>query len=214
MGLTGGLGSGKSTVAALLAAQGAHVLSADELGRQLMEPGTAVFSAIAAHFGPSVVGPDGRLNRPELARLAFAEGRVEELNAIVHPATIALEAEKTDAIFAANPKAVVVVESALIFETNFGPGWRDRFDTLVLVTAPAEAKVARFVARSVQAARADDGATLAAEARRRLARQLPDEIKAAQCDFVIANNGSIEELQAKVEALWQQLLSQMKSPEQ
>ncbi len=205
VGLTGGLGSGKSTIAAMLAARGAHVLSADELGRQLMEPGTAVFAAIAAHFGPSAVAADGRLNRPELARLAFAEGRVEELNAIVHPATIALQAEKMDEIFATEPDAVVVVESALIFETNFGAGWRGRFDALVLVTAPEAVKIGRFVERTLQAAAGSDLIALAAEARRRLARQLPDEVKAAQCDFVIANDGSTAQLDAKVNDLWRKL---------
>ena len=148
VGLTGGLGSGKSTVAGMLAKKGAHVLSADEIGRSLMQPGTAVFDAIVQSFGPSVVQHDGVLNRPELARLAFAGGRVEELNAIVHPATIARQGELVDAIFARDADAVVVIESALIFETRHGDGWRDRFDRLVLVTAPESLKIERFVLRS------------------------------------------------------------------
>jgi dephospho-CoA kinase len=148
VGLTGGLGSGKSTVAALLAARGAHILSADDLGRQLMEPGTSVFEAIVQRFGLEVVQPDGRLDRATLARISFAENRVEELNAIVHPATIALQGEMTAALFAREPSAIVVVESALIFETKYGEGWRERFDCLVLVTAPEEQKIARFIARS------------------------------------------------------------------
>lgn len=201
VGLTGGLGSGKTTVAAMMAERGAQVLSADEIGRALMEPGTAVFDAIAARFGAVVVGADGRLDRPLLARLAFGEGRVEELNAIVHPATIARQTELAAAIFARDPDAIVVVESALIFETKHGEGWRGRFDRMILVAAPEALKIARFVARSG----GEDEVALAAEARRRLSRMIPDALKAAECDFVIDNNGSIGELREKVAAVWSEL---------
>ncbi len=206
VGLTGGLGSGKSTVLRMLVELGAHGLSADDIGRELMEPGTAVFAAIVARFGSGVVGAEGRLNRPELARIAFGEGRVEELNAIVHPATIARQGELAAEIFARDPDAVVVVESALIFETkygetNSGAGWRERFDRLALVTAPEELKVARFVER----AGGGDRAALKAEARRRLARMIPDAVKAKQCDFVIENDGSVEELRVRVVDVWERL---------
>lgn len=202
VGLTGGLGSGKSTVAAMLAELGAHVFEADAIGRELMEPGTAVFGAIVERFGAGVVGADGRLDRGELARLAFGAGRVEELNAIVHPAVIAQQAELAEAVFARDAGAIVVVESALIFETQHGEGWRERFDRMVLVTAPEEMKVARFVARSLERGGAGDEAELAAEARRRLARMIPDEVKAAECDFVVRNDGSIVELREQVQAVW------------
>ena len=92
VGLTGGLGSGKSTVAAMLRELGAEVIEADELGRALMEPGQPVYAEIVRVFGPEVVGPDGRLNRARLAELAFQGGRLNELNAIVHPAVIAAAA--------------------------------------------------------------------------------------------------------------------------
>jgi len=199
--LTGGLGSGKSTVAGMFAELGARIISADELGRQLMEPGTAVFAAIVERFGPGVVGTDARLDRAALARIAFGEGRVEELNAIVHPATIELQGVLAEEIFAKEPKAVVVVESALIFETKFGDGWRGRFDRMVLVAAPDSLKVERFVRRSGGA----DKVALEAEGRRRLARMIPDEVKAAECDFVIVNDGSLEELRGKVAGVWAQL---------
>lgn len=201
VGLTGGLGSGKTTVARIFEQLSAHVISADDLGRQLMEPGTPVFNAIVERFGPEVVGVDGRLNRPELARLAFSEGRVEELNAIIHPATIARQAELAEAIFAEEPDAVVVVESALIFETKFGAGWRERFDKMILVSAPDELKVARFVARSGGGERPK----LEAEARRRLARMISDDVKAAECDFVIRNEGSLASLRSQVIEVWQRL---------
>src|SRR5450631_4395760 len=98
VGLTGGLGSGKSTVAATLRELGAHVIEADELGRALMEPGQAVYSEIVLAFGPQVVGPDGRLNRPRLAELAFHEGRLQDLNALVHPAVIAAQQRWMDEV--------------------------------------------------------------------------------------------------------------------
>ena len=201
VGLTGGLGSGKSTVLRMLVELGAHGLSADEIGRQLMEPGTAVFDSIVEHFGIGVVGADGRLNRLALARIAFGDGRVEELNAIVHPATIARQGELAEAIFAADPSAIVVVESALIFETHFGHGWRERFDKLILVTSPEVLKVERFVVRSG----GGDPVALEAEARRRLSRMIPDAIKAPQCDFVLPNDGSVEDLQSKVQLVWSQI---------
>jgi dephospho-CoA kinase len=185
---------------------GAHVLSADEIARGLMEPGTAVFAAIVARFGAGVVGVDGRLDRAGLARIAFGDGRVEELNAIVHPATIRLQGEIASKIFEEEPDAVVVVESALIFETKYGEtkygdGWRDRFDRMVLVTAAEELKVSRFVERSG----GGDRVALEAEARRRLARMIPDEVKAGECDFVIENDGSVEELRGRVEEVWREL---------
>jgi dephospho-CoA kinase len=185
----------------MLVELGAHGISADELGRQLMEPGTAVFAEIVKTFGPDVVGTDGRLDRPALARLAFRDGRVEELNAIVHPATIARQGKIAAAIFVKEPDAVVVVESALIFETQYGDGWRERFDRMVLVAASYSLKVERFVARSGGA----DAAAFEAEARRRLARMIPDEVKARECDFVIQNDATVEELRAQVQKLWPQL---------
>src|SRR5579859_6829206 len=100
VGLTGGLGSGKSTVAAALREMGAQVIEADELGRALMEPGQAVYDQIVRTFGPEVVGSDGRLDRPRLAKLAFEEGCLDELNAIVHPAVIAAQQQWMEGVFA------------------------------------------------------------------------------------------------------------------
>ncbi len=207
VGLTGGPGSGKSTVLRMLVELGAHGISADELGRELMEPGTAVFRAIAATFGPGVVRADGRLDRAALAQIAFGDGRVEELNAIVHPATIARQGAIAAEIFAREPDAVVVVESALIFETKYGEGWRERFDKLVLVTAPEAIKVARFVAR----AGVGDRMLLEAEAKRRLARMIPDDVKARECDFVIVNDGTLSDVHLKVTRVWE-LLKDAEAP--
>lgn len=210
VGLTGGLGSGKSTVARMLAGLGAQILSSDDIGRTLMEKGHPVFWAIVNQFGPVVLNEDGTLDRLALARAAFGEGRAEELNAIVHPAVIARQAEMTAEMAAHDPNAVVVVESALLFETKYGGegGWQNRFDCVVLVRAPEPLKVSRFVGRSFQTSRIDPAfaAEVHAEAKRRLGLQLDDDWKAAHSDFVLTNDGSLEHLQAQVDTLWPILL--------
>jgi dephospho-CoA kinase len=211
VGLTGGLSSGKSTAARLFAAQGAHLLQSDAIGREMMEPGQAVYAAIVTHFGRGVVSPDGRLDRGALAKIAFSDGRVEELNAIVHPAVIMRQEELTEAIVQRDPNAVVIVESALIFETNYGAprsgndmGWHGRFDRIILVTAPEEAKIARFVARSAAGSVLTEAKReeLEAEARRRLVQQIPDEKKSALADYVLTNDGALAELEWQVDQLW------------
>ncbi len=210
VGLTGSLGSGKSTAARLFAAHGAHILQSDVIGRELMQPGEAVYSAIVHRFGNAIVLPDGQLDRAALAKIAFTDGRVEELNAIVHPAVIARQAELADAIFQRDPNAVVIVESALIFETNYSgqpadkTRWHSRFDRTILVTAPEEIKIARFIARSAAGAELTEArrAELEADARRRLAQQLPDDQKSAAVDYVLTNAGPLAELEWQVDQLW------------
>jgi dephospho-CoA kinase len=216
VGLTGGLGSGKSTAARMFAALGAHVLQSDAIGRELMEPGHAAYAAIVDHFSRGVVQPDGRLDRAALAKIAFDDGRVEELNAIVHPAVIARQAELSEAIFQQDPGAIVIVESALIFETKYSetkhsdsqptgqPRWHNRFDRIILVTAPEEVKIARFVARCAagESLTAERREKIEAEARLRLAQQIPDEQKSALCDYVLTNDGPLTELEWQIDQLW------------
>jgi dephospho-CoA kinase len=225
VGLTGSLGSGKSTAARLFAAHGAHILQSDAIGRELMQPGQTVYAAIVECFGSGVVLTDGQLDRPALAKIAFTDGRVEELNAIVHPAVIVRQAELTEAIFERDPHGVVIVESALIFETNYREmkyaeanssetndaaqtpekgRWRRRFDRTILVTAPEEIKVARFVARSAAGTELTEARreSLEAEARKRLARQLPDDQKSSLVDYILTNAGPIAELEWQVDQLW------------
>lgn len=214
VGLTGGLGSGKSTVAETLRTLGAEVIEADELGRALMEPGQAVYSAIVHTFGSSVVGSDGRLNRARLAEIAFQEGRVNELNALVHPAVIAAQKRWMDEVFARNPAAVAVVESALIFEVERDArargekesvlaDWRRRIDRVVVVTAPDEEKIARYAARVSPDGVGREAAQ--ADARLRLTHQIPDAIKAARADYILENSGDKAALRAQVNELWHRL---------
>jgi dephospho-CoA kinase len=222
VGLTGGLGSGKSTVAAMLRTLGAEVIEADALGRALMQPGQPVFAEIVRVFGPEVVHPKGRLNRVRLAEMAFQGGRLNELNAIVHPAVIAAERRWTDEVFARNPNAVAVIESALIFEVERDArargesetvlaDWRRRMDRIIVVTAPDEAKIARYAARVCPTGEGRE--TAEADARIRLAHQIPDTVKAARADYVLDNAGDQAALRAQVEALWPRLLAESnKSP--
>jgi dephospho-CoA kinase len=208
VGLTGGLGSGKSTAARLFAAHGAHVLQSDAIGRELMEPGQPIYNGMIAHFGPGVVRADGTLDRAALARIAFTEGRVEELNAIAHPLVISRQMELTEEIFQREPHAVVMVESALIFETNYGAvdssRWQNRFDRIILVTAPEEVKIARFVARSSggKTISEEQRAEFEEEARRRLAQQISDDQKSAMSDYVLTNGGALTELEWQIDQLW------------
>jgi dephospho-CoA kinase len=210
VGLTGSLGSGKSTAARLFAAHGAHVLQSDVMGRELMQPGQAVYAAVVQRFGDAVVMRDGQLDRVALAKIAFIDGRVEELNAIVHPAVIARQAAFADEVFRLDPSGVVIVESALIFETNYSgqPGdktrWHSRFDRTILVTAPEEIKIARFIARSTAGAEVTEArhSELEADARKRLAQQIPDDQKSSLVDYILTNAGPIAELEWQVDQLW------------
>ena len=211
VGLTGGLGSGKSTVGAMLAARGAHLLQADEIGRELMQPGHPVFDAIVRQFGPAVLQPDGTLDRPRLAQLAFGDKRIEELSAIVHPAVLARQAELADEFQRQVPGAVLVVESALLFETRHAGagGWKSRFDRIVLVTATEEQKVERFVSRGTSGSSgAAEPAELRRTARQRLAEQIPDEQKQVWADYVLRNGGSLHDLERRVAALWNALVAE------
>ena len=214
IGLTGGLGSGKSTVAAMLRELGAQVIESDALGRAMMEPGHPVFDEIVRRFGPGVVGTDGHLNRGRLADFAFRRGRLQELNSIVHPPVIEAQKRWMDEVAARDPNAIAVIESALIFEVVRDArergetegdlaDWRKRIDRVIVVTAPDEVKVARFAMRAVRPGA--DRAAIEADARQRLKYQIGDAEKSAQADYVIDNSGDISFLRAQVEALWPRL---------
>ena len=211
VGLTGGLGSGKSAVALVWASAGVPVLEADALGRALMQPGEPVYAAIVEAFGGQVVQSDGQLDRSALAREAFAGERLDELNAIVHPAVIAAQDAELERLAATGEHPLAVVESALIFEASGDqtaggakatvPGWRERFDKLVLVAAPEPLRIERFIARAggPDATEADKQ-RLRDDARRRIAAQLPDAWKRTRCDYVIENDRTLVLLRR--EALW------------
>jgi dephospho-CoA kinase len=180
------------------------------MGRAMMQPGHPVFHQIVRSFGKKVLAADGTLDRKELARLAFdtTEPRVEELNALVHPAVIAEQVRLLTELAEKNPHAIAVVESALIFTTTFAgeEPWRARFDTIVCVTAPEETKIARFVER-VRGDQVWDEAQIEAarqDARQRLEAQRPAAVFQKHC-LVVANDGSCDDLQLRVDAVWRLL---------
>jgi dephospho-CoA kinase len=213
VGLTGSLGSGKTTVAAILRERGLRVLEADAIARAMMEPGPEVFRGILDHFGAGVVRPDGSLDRPRLAALAFSEGRLHSLNQIVHPPVVAEQERLSWEIFARDPAAIVVVESALIFEAEaWGtvPDWRKRFDRIILVTAPDDLKIQRFLARILPtSATAEERAAAERDARQRLAAQLPDSVKIPLADFIIDNSGPFEATRLQAERIAEELRARL-----
>jgi dephospho-CoA kinase len=216
VGLTGGLGSGKSTIADIFHTLGAHVIKADLIGRDLMRPGHTVYDDIVARFGPQVLQPTGELDRAALARIVFegdgAKDRLDALNAIVHPAVIAVQMQWMAGLDQTAPHGVAIVESALIFETKFaeierrsdGPVVSRGLDRILLVTAPDELKVERFVLRTLagRAVSAAEHAALAADARHRLDFQIPETEKSARCDFIIDNSGSLAETTHQVRRIY------------
>lgn len=209
VGLTGELGSGKSTVAQMLTRRGAVVFSSDEIGRALMQPGEQVYGEIVAAFGSGIVAADGAIDRRKLARLAFDKERprVDELNAIVHPAVIECERRQMEELASRCPDAIAVVESALIFSTVYAPGgdWHARFDRILVVDAPEEQKIARFVGRAAAtgAISAEERSEAEADARRRLAVQhetpYPDNC------IVLRNDTGMEQLEQQVSIVWEHL---------
>jgi dephospho-CoA kinase len=193
--LTGGVGSGKSTVAALLAGRGAVVIDADALAREVVEPGSPGFDAVVERFGPSVVA-DGRLDRAALAKLVFQDERARaHLNRIVHP----LVRERAAELMAAAPSdAIVVYDVPLLAETDLTAG----FDLIVVVEAPAETRRARLQRRGMSA---DD-------ANARMAAQASDAQRRAIADVVIENDGPPAELEERTDELWTLLTEGVGAP--
>ena len=196
VGLTGGMATGKSTVGAMFAELGAHVIQADAIAHELYRPGQPVYQELVKRFGGEIVQPDGAIDRARLAALAFDGGRVEELNKIVHPAVIRQQDRWMYEIAGKEPFAVVMVEAALILEA----GARGRFDKIVVVTCAQDQKVARFAARSGL-----DAAAARAEVERRSRAQLPDEEKVRRADYVVDNSGPLETTRLQVERIFAQL---------
>jgi dephospho-CoA kinase len=190
IGLTGGIGSGKSTVSALLAERGAVVIDADRITRELQEPGTPVFEAMVERFGPGIVAADGTLDRQAVADLVFSDTEaLQALNAIVHPAVGAEIAWRLET--EAGTDHVVILDVPLLVESG-----RDDLAALVVVDVDPEIALQRLVEQ--RGMREDD-------ARARMARQAKREDRLARADEVIDNSGSLDDLAAQVEALWARL---------
>ena len=191
VGLTGGIGAGKSTVAELLVTRGATLVDADVVARAVVEPGQPALDRLVERFGPGVVGPDGRLDRPGLARVAFVDDDSRKaLEAITHPA---INDEFQRRIDAAPDDAIVVCDVPLLAES---PQARARgYKTVIVVEAPRELRLERLEGRGL--ARAD------AEAR--MAAQATDEERRALATHVVDNSGDRAHLEAQVDEIWTDL---------
>jgi dephospho-CoA kinase len=190
VGLTGGIGSGKSTVCALLAARGAIVVDADAIVHELQEPGTDVFNDMVQAFGPDIIGPDGRLDRPKVAAVVFSdEDKRKQLNDIVHPRVGEVVAER---LASAGPEDIVVIDVPLMAESQRSGR---TYGTVIVVDAKSKTQLERLVARGMDA---DD-------ARSRMAAQASREDRLKLADHVVSNDGSPEDLERQVDELWPKL---------
>jgi dephospho-CoA kinase len=196
VGLTGGIGSGKTTVAGMLAGRGAVVVDADELAREALEPGTRAFKHVSDLFGDDVLTHDGRIDRTALAGVVFSdEEKRRALESITHPEVFRLLAETVEKF--RDTDDVVVFDAPLIIETGF----HEAVDLLVVVTAPVEQRIERV--------RRDRGMS-EAEAAVRIAAQAEPEARDAAADVLIHNDGDLEELEARVDELWDQISARAK----
>jgi dephospho-CoA kinase len=189
VGLTGGLGAGKSTVAGLLAQHGAIVIDADAIAREVVRAGTPGFAAVVERFGPDIVGADGELDRARLAKIVFADETARnDLNGIVHP----LVGRRSAEIMADTPDgAIVVYDVPLLAEGGLAEG----FDVVVVVEAELATRLRRL----------DERGLAEADARARIAAQATDEQRRAIADEIVHNDGTQQELADQIRDLWPRL---------
>ncbi|MGN9780260.1 dephospho-CoA kinase [Nonomuraea sp. ZG12] len=191
IGLTGGIGSGKSEVARRLAARGAVVIDADRIAREVVEPGTPGLAKVVATFGEAVLHADGSLNRERLGAIVFADSeKLASLNAIVHP-LVGERVARAQGEAAAD--AIVVYDVPLLAENKLAP----MYDVVIVVDAPDEVRIARL---------AEHRGMPEQDARARIAAQASREDRLAVADIVIPNDGPLDELEARVAEVWQELL--------
>lgn len=199
VGLTGGIAAGKSTVVEMFTALGAHLVQADEIAHELMQPGRTVYEEVVRHFGAGILKGDGTIDRSRLAEAAFGTAgsqggsRIQELNQIVHPAVIKKQEAWMEGIGRSHPDAIAIVEAALLLEAGAGK----RFDRLVVVTCRSGQRIERWARRlnvGLETARK--------EVVRRMAAQWPDEEKIKVADFVIDNSGPLETTRQRVREVY------------
>jgi dephospho-CoA kinase len=195
VGLTGGIASGKTTVAGLLAEHGAFVLDADKIGHDLIAPGGAAHEDVVARFGPAIVDPDGSISRPRLGAIVFADPEARRaLDALVHP-HILPEVQRRIAEYLETGRALVaIVDAALLVEA----GIHRRFDRLVVVRCVRETQIRRLITRN---------GLSRGEAERRIDAQAPLETKLAEADYVVDTDGTMRQTREQVDRLWKDLLA-------
>jgi dephospho-CoA kinase len=191
VGLTGGIGTGKSTVARMLEKRGAVVFDADVLARQAVAPGTPGFDKVVERFGPNVLAPGGGLDREALASIVFSDPAARrDLEGIVHPEVRRMFAEGCEEY--RDSDRVVVFSAPLLVET----GMHTAFDLLIVVSAPVATQIERLMRDRGMAER---------DVQARIAAQLPLEAKAEVADVLVDNEGTLEDLEGRVERVWRDL---------
>lgn len=194
IGLTGGIASGKSTVASLFRAWGAFVADADEISRHALDPDTDCYEKTVAAFGRGILYGDGTVDRRKVASIVFSDKKaLNLLNGIIHPYVRRIIRADSQTAYAESPKRMIVWDVPLLFET----GYDEEVAKTVVVTARQSLRIERIVAR--------DGSTRAA-ALRRIRAQMPDREKVRRADLVIRNNGSLEELEKRTREVFDELL--------
>lgn len=194
--LTGGVASGKSTVARMLRELGAEVLDADEIAREVVEPGQPALDEIVAAFGSDMIGPDGRLDRRKLASVVFRDPQARaRLNAIVHPRVRALLGERLARIARSRPDTVVVLDIPLLFDVPV-PEY-EHLDAIVVYASP-ETQLRRLMVRNHLDRE---------EAQARLGAQVPLQDKLGRARWVVDNDGSLVHTRAQVARIWEEILA-------
>ena len=196
VGLTGGIATGKSAVAAMFRELGCQVLEADKIAHRMIEPGGAAYDEVVREFGRGILTPDGRVDRSKLGAIVFSDPKkLARLNAIVHPPVLEEQTRQLSAIEQAEPHAIAVVEAALLIEA----GYDKKLDCLVVTWCTSEQQIARLTQR-------DAGRGLTVEqARQRIAAQMPGEEKRRLADEEIDCSGSLERTREQVVALFAKL---------
>lgn len=193
VGLTGGIGCGKSTVAGMFASLGAVTINSDDIGRTLMQPGNVVYDRIVSGFGSEMVDASGQLDRAKLADIVFHDlEKLKHLSAIVHAPVLREIDRQVQLARRKDPNAVILVESAVLFEA----GQNRRFDKMVVVWCNPEQQVERYVAKSRIAVE---------DVRRRMDAQMPGEEKKRLADFVIDTSGPMEDSEKQSREVFTQL---------
>jgi dephospho-CoA kinase len=193
VGLTGGVASGKSTVSRIFEEEGAAVIDADQIARDLVEPGTPAFLELVRTFGKNILRPDGSIDRKSLAGRIFSDPQQRDLlNRILHPRIDEEIRRRIEEVFKRDPGAVVVIDAALLIEV----GNHGKMDKVIVVTSEADQQIQRLKDRDGLAAE---------EARKILASQMPQEEKLKLADYVLRNEGSLEETEKRTREVFREL---------
>lgn len=198
VGLTGGIACGKTTVAELLLKHGADVIDLDEIGHRLLKKGNPIFDQIVKAFGAGILDESGNISRQKLGNIVFHDSECRlRLNQITHPAIIERAWTKAQRLAALGPERIIIIDSPLLIET----GMQDTVDIVVVVISDEKAQLDRLIQRSIKRKKK----LSVKEAQARIHSQMPLSEKIKYADFVVENNGGLDELKTKVAKLWDDL---------